>query len=288
MVNKQVLITFAIGKYKYEVLCDVVPMEATHILLGRPWQYDRQVLHDGLTNKMNFTFQGHKVTLKPLSPKEVHEDQIKMKTKIENEKEKERNDKPSHKVLSFTPKSFMYTRTMLQITPPRYPSSLSFSLPKVSTYTPSLLRNVRNDFQTHPQGFHLLRGFSSKRFVIPTQSFQTWFVYRTPSFELPKLKEYKSSSYLTPCTILYVNKLTMLSAGVLNSWSNSIQPGGHYANQANKGIAKDANLYNEKSSQSRDLTRGRIGQGPEHLKFFLLVFLMLYVVNKLGSLEGSK
>jgi len=29
MVNKQLLITFAIGKYKDEVLCDVVPMEAT-------------------------------------------------------------------------------------------------------------------------------------------------------------------------------------------------------------------------------------------------------------------
>jgi len=39
MVNKQVLITFAIRKYKDEVLCDVVPMEATHLLLGRPWQY---------------------------------------------------------------------------------------------------------------------------------------------------------------------------------------------------------------------------------------------------------
>ena len=38
-----------------------------HILLGRPWQYDRQVLHDGLTKKMTFTFQGHKVILKPLS-----------------------------------------------------------------------------------------------------------------------------------------------------------------------------------------------------------------------------
>jgi len=50
MVNKQLLITFAIGKYQDEVLCDVVPMEATHILLGRHWQYDRQVLRDGLTN----------------------------------------------------------------------------------------------------------------------------------------------------------------------------------------------------------------------------------------------
>jgi len=198
MVNKQVLETFAIGKYKDEVLCDVVPMEATHILMGSPWQYDRQVLHDGLTNKITFTFQGHKVTLKPHSPKEVHEDQIKMKTKIENEKEKERNDKPSHKVSSFTTKSIMLTRAMLQFAHPRCPSSLSFSLPKVSTYTPSLLKNVRNDFQTSPKGFHLLRGFSSKRFFNPKKSFQTWFVYRTPSFELTKLKEYKSSLHLTP------------------------------------------------------------------------------------------
>ena len=36
-VDKQVLINFSIGNYKDEVLCDLVPMEATHILLGRPW-----------------------------------------------------------------------------------------------------------------------------------------------------------------------------------------------------------------------------------------------------------
>jgi len=34
IVNKQVLIAFSIGKYKDEVFCDVVLMEATHILLG--------------------------------------------------------------------------------------------------------------------------------------------------------------------------------------------------------------------------------------------------------------
>jgi len=36
MVNKEVLITFAIIKYKHKILCDVVQREATHILLGRP------------------------------------------------------------------------------------------------------------------------------------------------------------------------------------------------------------------------------------------------------------
>jgi len=80
---KQVLITFAIGKYKDEVLCDVVTTEATHILLGRPWQFDRKILHDRHTNKISFNFQGHKIILKPLSPKEFNEDQVKMKTKRE-------------------------------------------------------------------------------------------------------------------------------------------------------------------------------------------------------------
>ena len=35
-VTKQVLVPFSIGKYVNEVLCDVVPMQASHILLGRP------------------------------------------------------------------------------------------------------------------------------------------------------------------------------------------------------------------------------------------------------------
>jgi len=148
MVNTQVLITFAIGKYKDEILCDVVPMEATHILLGRPWINDRQVLHDDLTNKLNFTFQGHKVTLKPLSPKEVHEDQLKMKTKRENETGEENI------------KDFILLAHVNINAPSRYTSSFPFLLPKVSTYSPSLLKNFRNDFQTPPKGFHLLRGFS--------------------------------------------------------------------------------------------------------------------------------
>ncbi|KAH9649250.1 hypothetical protein KPL70_025911 [Citrus sinensis] len=40
-VNKQVLVSFSIGRYKDEVLCYVIPMHAGHILLGQPWQYDR-------------------------------------------------------------------------------------------------------------------------------------------------------------------------------------------------------------------------------------------------------
>ena len=35
-VNKKVLISFSIGKYENEVLCDVVLMQVGHLLLGRP------------------------------------------------------------------------------------------------------------------------------------------------------------------------------------------------------------------------------------------------------------
>jgi len=39
------LICFSIGKYVDKILFDVVPMRASHLLLGRPWQHDRDVAH---------------------------------------------------------------------------------------------------------------------------------------------------------------------------------------------------------------------------------------------------
>jgi len=35
-VTKYVVVLFSIGKYVDEVLCDVVPIQMSHILLGRP------------------------------------------------------------------------------------------------------------------------------------------------------------------------------------------------------------------------------------------------------------
>ncbi|MBP0644970.1 retroviral-like aspartic protease, partial [Mycobacterium tuberculosis] len=43
-VDHQVEVRFSIGKFKDKVLCDVIPMEACHILLGRPWQFDHKTL----------------------------------------------------------------------------------------------------------------------------------------------------------------------------------------------------------------------------------------------------
>ncbi|XP_062083589.1 uncharacterized protein LOC133789956, partial [Humulus lupulus] len=51
-VTKQVLVSFRIGKYEDEVLCDVVPMQAGHLLLGRPWQFDRREFEDVFPEKV--------------------------------------------------------------------------------------------------------------------------------------------------------------------------------------------------------------------------------------------
>ncbi|XP_027357486.1 uncharacterized protein LOC113866887 [Abrus precatorius] len=89
-VRKQVELDISIGRYNDKVLCDVVPMEASHLLLGRPWQFDKRANHDGFTNKISFMHQDKKIVLKPLSPQEVCEDQRKMREKIVQEnKEKE-------------------------------------------------------------------------------------------------------------------------------------------------------------------------------------------------------
>ncbi|XP_075633351.1 uncharacterized protein LOC142605799 [Castanea sativa] len=73
-VTRRVLVALSIGKYEDEVLCDVVPMHACHLLLGRPWQYDRRVTHDGFTNKYSFTLKRQPITLVPLTPKQEFKD----------------------------------------------------------------------------------------------------------------------------------------------------------------------------------------------------------------------
>jgi hypothetical protein len=46
-VTKQCLVEFKIGGYNDKILCDVIPMDVFHLFLGRPWKYDKNVIHDG-------------------------------------------------------------------------------------------------------------------------------------------------------------------------------------------------------------------------------------------------
>ncbi|XP_059431496.1 uncharacterized protein LOC132164998 [Corylus avellana] len=57
--------------YKDSLWCDIIPMKACHLLLGRRlWLYDRRVQYDGYTNTYSFLFSGRKIVLQPMKLQE--------------------------------------------------------------------------------------------------------------------------------------------------------------------------------------------------------------------------
>lgn len=65
-VSKRCLVSFSMGKkYRDQVWCDIVPMDVCHILLGRPWQYDRHTIHDGRKNTYTFKMGKTEIVLLP-------------------------------------------------------------------------------------------------------------------------------------------------------------------------------------------------------------------------------
>ena len=50
-------------------MCDVVDIDACHLLLGRPWQFDVDVVHKGRDNVYEFWWNDKKVSLVPLTNK---------------------------------------------------------------------------------------------------------------------------------------------------------------------------------------------------------------------------
>ncbi|GKB49059.1 gag-pol polyprotein, partial [Tanacetum coccineum] len=68
-VTHRTLLSFSIGKsYEDRIWCDVIPMDACHVLLGRPWLFDRRVMHDGYKNTYFFNHNDRRIVLTPMSP----------------------------------------------------------------------------------------------------------------------------------------------------------------------------------------------------------------------------
>jgi hypothetical protein len=63
-------------------------MEACHILLGRPWQFDTDCLHHGRSNQYSLMHNDKKILLLPMSPEAIVRDDIAKaaKAKIANNK----------------------------------------------------------------------------------------------------------------------------------------------------------------------------------------------------------
>ncbi|XP_074298949.1 uncharacterized protein LOC141629936 [Silene latifolia] len=70
-VTQQARIGFSMGPYQDEILCDILPMDACHILLGRPWQFDRNVQHNGRSNEYTLLSKGKNIVLRPMAPEAI-------------------------------------------------------------------------------------------------------------------------------------------------------------------------------------------------------------------------
>ncbi|XP_021991805.1 uncharacterized protein LOC110888592 [Helianthus annuus] len=86
-VSSRILLPISIGrKYEDHVWCDVIPMDACHILLGRPWLFDRRVMHDGYKNTYSSDHGNRRIVLTPMSPKHTTSDpQIPLSTLLQSE-----------------------------------------------------------------------------------------------------------------------------------------------------------------------------------------------------------
>jgi hypothetical protein len=66
-----VRVHFSIGMYSDYTDCDVVPMEACSLLLGRPCEYDTDARHHGRSNTYTFRHKDKNITLLPLTLAEI-------------------------------------------------------------------------------------------------------------------------------------------------------------------------------------------------------------------------
>jgi hypothetical protein len=69
-------ISFLLGSYSDYADCNVIPMEAWSLLLGRSWQYDTDSLHHGHSNHYSFMFKGQKIVIHPMTLDQILKDDL--------------------------------------------------------------------------------------------------------------------------------------------------------------------------------------------------------------------
>jgi hypothetical protein len=147
-VTHKVRLKFSVGNYEDIVVCDVLPMDACHVLLGRPWQFDRRSTHEGRSNVYSLWHKGKRHVLQPTLDKDIKVDVFAAQKKVQHIKAKSRmvsfqvggDDKGS---IATTP----------NILPPPYVLKLGqfcFEVPPEDDVNPN--------FRTPPMMFHVRQG----------------------------------------------------------------------------------------------------------------------------------
>ncbi|XP_056858155.1 uncharacterized protein LOC130507456, partial [Raphanus sativus] len=192
MVTEQVMVPITIGRYQDEIVCDVLPMDSSHILLGRPWQFDKRAIHDGFTNRHSFTHRDKKIVLAPLSPQEVHEDQLQLKLRRQEAK---KDSTESHKMgsnlmakNSEVKKAFFLKQPLLLFV---FKGALTAS--NLAPELPKDLQFILQDYgdvfpEDSPAGLPPFRGIEHQIDLVPGASLPNRPAYRTNPDETKELQ----------------------------------------------------------------------------------------------------
>ncbi|XP_062193478.1 uncharacterized protein LOC133896846 [Phragmites australis] len=223
-VTRLVRINFAIGSYHDSIDCDVVPMQACSMLLGRPWQFDIDSLHHGKANQYSFMHNGKKFVLHPMSPEAILKDELTIASKLKNqkhaksenqivanelEKHKTKNAKSVHdtknEIKSMLPLPVCYALICKQTL---------FSLEEIPSSLPPAVTNLLQEYadifpKEVTSGLPPIRGIEHQIDLIPGTSLPNRAPYRTNPEETKEIQrqvqELLDKGYvcesLSPCAV---------------------------------------------------------------------------------------
>ncbi|KAK1596210.1 hypothetical protein QYE76_018549 [Lolium multiflorum] len=201
-IQHTVTISFKIGAYEDTIDCDVVPMTVCHMLLGRPWQYDKKANHDGYTNAYSFKVNDKTYILRPMTPSQVIADNAKALARAKeatitselrgerviHQKESERH-KPyvsEMKSVLLATKSEMRevhhnpSTTLHYVLICKGPSEETNDLTNIPSSLLSLLKEFHDVFPDElPHGLPPLRGIEHRIDLIPGAPLPNRAAYRT-------------------------------------------------------------------------------------------------------------
>ena len=139
--------------YCGQTLCNVLPMDACHLLLGRPWLYDNHVIHDGYANTYPLKYKRYSVTLGQLPSLKID------KIKSWNESEK----------------SLCMSEIWVERAISHYKKIDFFVVSKFSIICPKFaINSLLWHFQTLPYGYHryLVTIAFCCKFIVGTKCFE--------------------------------------------------------------------------------------------------------------------
>ncbi|KAK1595916.1 hypothetical protein QYE76_018338 [Lolium multiflorum] len=215
-IQHTVTVNFKIGPYEDTVECDVVPMTVCHMLLGRPWQFDKKAIHDGFSNAYTFKVKDKKFELRPMTPSQIIADNAKALARAQHhihhselrgegathQKESERHHPhmSERKSVLLTTKSEWRevkdnpSTTIHYVLICKGLSSETNDLTNIPSSLLSLLKEFQDVFPDElPHGLPPLRGIEHRIDLIPGAPYQT----APPTAPTPKIPRRSNDKYKT-------------------------------------------------------------------------------------------